>query len=86
VKTTIPRVIRREGGLILMSIPRLETGYLGNTKICPVVLAAREELLWANAVPVRANLPAFVYVAFGHSKILHLQYSTALMHCMPQKL
>jgi len=64
VKTAIHLVIRRERGLIWMSIPRLETGYLGNTKVCPVVLAARDELLSANVLPVRFNLLASVYVAF----------------------
>lgn len=63
MKTTIHRVIRRERGLKLISIPRRENGYLGNTKACPVVLATREELS-ANFMPVRINLPAFVYVAF----------------------
>jgi hypothetical protein len=64
MKTTIHRVIRRERGLILMSIPRRETGFLGNTKVCPVTLAAREKLLSTNVVPVRVSLPAFLYVAF----------------------
>lgn len=51
MKTTIHRVIRIERGLILMSIPRREADFLGNTKVCPVVLAAREELLSENVVP-----------------------------------
>jgi len=78
VKTTIHLVIRRERGLIRMSIPRLETGYLGNTKVCPVVLAAREELLSANIVPVRFSLLASGYVAFERTL---LNFALAVFNC-----
>jgi hypothetical protein len=61
-----------------MSIPRRETGYLGNTKVCPVVLAAREELFSANVVPVRVNLPAFVYIAFERTL---LNFALAVFNC-----
>jgi hypothetical protein len=61
-----------------MSIPRLKTGYLDNTKVCPVVLAAREELLSANVVPVRVSLPAFVYVAFERTL---LNFALAVFNC-----
>jgi len=78
VKTTIYLVIRRERGLIRMSIPLLETGYLGNTKVCPVVLAAREELLSANVVPVRFNLLSSVYVALERTL---LNFALAVFNC-----
>ena len=61
-----------------MSVPRRETGFLGNTKVCPVVVATREALLWAHVVPVRVNLPAFVYVAFEQTL---LNFAPTVLNC-----